>query len=111
VAGYSINDTIVVFDRIREGIRQHPNKSLMELIDLCVNATLSRTLLTSGTTILALLALHIFGGLVIHDFAYMLLIGVVVGTYSSIFIASPIVLIFGKRAKRELRESAATEMA
>lgn len=111
VAGYSINDTIVVFDRIREGIRQNPGKSLSELIDLCVNATLSRTLLTSGTTILALLALHIFGGLVIHDFAFMLLIGVVVGTYSSIFIASPIILIFGQRAQRELRQSAATEMA
>ncbi|MEO0453232.1 MAG: protein translocase subunit SecD [Verrucomicrobiota bacterium] len=107
VAGYSINDTIVVFDRIREGIRQHPNMSLPDLVDICVNATLSRTLLTSGTTLIALVALYVFGGLVIHDFAFMLLIGVIIGTYSSIFVASPIVLLFGDRAQKELRETAA----
>lgn len=101
VAGYSINDTIIVFDRIREGIRQKAAKSLADIIDISINATLSRTLLTSFTTLLAVLALYFFGGVVINDFALMLLIGIVVGTYSSIFIASPIVLLFGEKATRQ----------
>jgi preprotein translocase subunit SecF len=93
IVGYSINDTIVVYDRIRENGRKKPNDPLPPVINQSINETLSRTILTSGTTLLVVLALFIFGGGVIHDFAFALLIGVMVGTYSSIYIASP-VLIF-----------------
>jgi len=101
VAGYSINDTIIVFDRIREGIRQKVGTSLADIINISINATLSRTLLTSVTTLLAVLALYFFGGVVINDFSLMLLIGILVGTYSSIFVASPIVLLFGEKSTRD----------
>jgi SecD/SecF fusion protein len=99
VAGYSINDTIVIFDRIRETFRGglHGNKA--EAMNLAINQTLSRTLMTSATTFLAVLVLFLFGGRVINDFALILLIGIVVGTYSSIFIASPIALLAGGRKK------------
>jgi len=96
VAGYSINDTIVIFDRIREFFRGGVGTDRAGVMNLAINQTLSRTLLTSGLTFLAVLVLFIFGGRVINDFALILLIGIVVGTYSSIFIASPIVLLFGK---------------
>jgi len=89
VAGYSINDTIVIFDRLRENIRRFHKKSAEDIINESINQTLSRTLLTSGTTIFVVLALFIFGGEIIRDFSFALLVGVVVGTYSSIFIASP----------------------
>jgi len=100
VAGYSINDTIVIFDRIRETFRGglHGNKA--EAMNLAINQTLSRTLMTSATTFLAVLVLFLFGGRVINDFALILLIGIVVGTYSSIFIASPIALLAGGRSRR-----------
>ncbi|MEM6820893.1 MAG: protein translocase subunit SecD [Verrucomicrobiota bacterium] len=101
VAGYSINDTIVVFDRIREGIRQKVAKSLIDIINISINATLSRTLLTSVTTLLAVLALYFFGGVVINDFSLMLLIGILVGTFSSVFVASPIVLLFGEKSTKD----------
>ena len=94
IIGYSINDTIVVFDRIRENRKKDLKKSLEEIINSSVNETLSRTILTALTVFLVLLALFFLGGPVIHDFAFALLIGIVVGTYSSIFIASPIVLLF-----------------
>ena len=94
IIGYSINDTIVVFDRIRENRKKDLKKSLAEIINSSVNETLSRTILTALTVFLVLLALFFLGGPVIHDFAFALLIGIVVGTYSSIFIASPIVLYF-----------------
>ena len=99
VAGYSINDTIVIFDRIRETFRGglHGNKA--EAMNLAINQTLSRTLMTSATTFLAVLVLFLFGGRVINDFALILLIGIAVGTYSSIFIASPIALLAGSRKK------------
>jgi preprotein translocase subunit SecF len=96
VAGYSINDTIVIFDRIREYFRGGVSGDRAGVMNTAINQTLSRTLLTSGTTFLAVLVLFLFGGRVINDFALILLIGIVVGTYSSIFIASPIVLLFGK---------------
>jgi len=106
IIGYSINDTIVVFDRIRENRKKDLKKSLAEIINPSVNETLSRTILTAFTVILVLLSLFFLGGPVIHDFAFALLVGVVIGTYSSIFIASPIVLAFeniqiskGKRKK------------
>lgn len=99
VAGYSINDTIVVFDRIREGLKGESKERFEDVVNQCINATLSRTLLTSGTTLLAVLALFLFGGVAINDFALVLLIGIVVGTYSSIFVASPIVLMFSRRRR------------
>lgn len=92
VAGYSINDTIVVFDRIRELLRKYRKMPLRELLNLSVNETLSRTILTGVTTILALLALAIFGGAVIQSFTLALLVGIFIGVYSSIYIASPVLM-------------------
>ncbi len=98
IIGYSINDTIVVYDRIRENIRKNPRQALADTINSSINQTLSRTILTAFTVVLVLVSLLFFGGAVIFDFALALLIGVIVGTYSSIFIASPIVLAW-ERAK------------
>ena len=92
IIGYSLNDTIVVFDRIRENLRKARRQELSGVINSSVNQVLSRTILTSGTTLLVVGALFLLGGAVIHDFAFALLVGVVVGTYSSIFIASPTIL-------------------
>jgi preprotein translocase subunit SecF len=96
IIGYSINYTIVVYDRIRENVRKNVKQSLADTINASINQTLSRTILTSFTVFLVVVVLFFFGGAVIHDFAFALLVGVVVGTYSSIFIASPIVLAFEK---------------
>lgn len=95
ILGYSINDTVVIFDRIRENLRKYKKKPLEELIDLSVNETLSRTVMTTGTTFLALLALYIFGGEVIHGFTFAMLLGILIGTYSTVFIAAPFLLILG----------------
>ena len=97
VVGYSINDTIVVFDRIREDLRLMRKNKYEEIINASINQTLSRTLLTSLTTLLVVLALFFLGGAVINDFAFVLLVGVVVGTYSSVFVASPILVDWRKR--------------
>lgn len=86
--GYSLNDTIVIFDRIRENMRRQGKTSLIELINTSVNQTLSRTILTSGTTLLVVTALFFLGGEIIHDFSFTLLVGILIGTYSSIFVAS-----------------------
>ncbi len=93
IMGYSLNDTIVVFDRIRENMRKRGRENFATLVNRSINETLSRTILTSATTLLALLSLYLLGGAVIHNFAFALLIGITVGTYSSIFIASPILTI------------------
>jgi len=98
IIGYSLNDTIVVFDRIRENTRRRSKESLSDVINTSINQTLSRTLLTSGTTLLVVAALFVLGGEIIHDFSFALLIGVVVGTYSSIFIASVFLLYWESRA-------------
>ena len=98
VVGYSLNDTIVIFDRIRENISKFRQRKLLPLINQSVTETLSRTLLTSGTTMLVVLALFFLGGEIIHDFAFALLIGVLIGTYSSIYVASPVVLWLTKIA-------------
>jgi len=95
VIGYSLNDTIVVFDRVRENFRKIRRGSVTEIMNKSINQTLPRTLLTSLTTLLVLLALFLLGGEVIHGFATALIIGVVVGTYSSIFVASPVVMVLG----------------
>ena len=92
VVGYSLNDTIVVFDRIRENMARFRKKALEEVINLSINEILSRTILTSGTTLFVVLALFFLGGEIIHDFAFGILVGVIVGTYSSIYVASPLLL-------------------
>ena len=94
IAGYSINDTVVIFDRVRENLRKFKKLDLVELFNISINNTLSRTIMTSLTTLLALFSLFIFGGEVIKPFALTMIIGVVVGTYSSVFIAVPTLLIF-----------------
>jgi preprotein translocase subunit SecF len=92
VVGYSLNDTIIVFDRIRENVRKGRRRDFAELVNGSVNQTLSRTLLTSGTTVAVVVALFFLGGAVIHDFAFTLMVGIVVGTYSSVFVASPVLI-------------------
>ena len=98
VVGYSLNDTIVVFDRIRENQGKYRKKSFEETINLSITETLSRTLITSGTTLLVVLSLFFLGGEIIHDFAFALLVGVLIGTYSSIYVASPVAVFFTKLA-------------
>lgn len=95
ILGYSLNDTIIVFDRIREGVRKIKDPDLAGIIDESVSRTLSRTTLTSLTTFFVVLTLFLFGGEIIHGFSFTLLVGVIVGTYSSIFVASPILLWLG----------------
>jgi preprotein translocase subunit SecF len=95
ILGYSLNDTIIVFDRIREGITTSKETVLSKVIDESVTRTLSRTTLTSLTTFFVVLTLYVFGGEIINAFAFTLLVGVVVGTYSSIFVASPVLMWFG----------------
>jgi preprotein translocase subunit SecF len=94
IVGYSLNDTIIVFDRIRENLRRFRRRPFEEVMNSSINETLSRTVLTSTTTLVVVLALFILGGGVIHDFAFAILVGVIVGTYSSIFVASPILLVW-----------------
>jgi len=95
IVGYSLNDTIVIFDRVRENIKTMKKLSLIEVINNSINQSLSRTIITSLTTFLVVLVLFIAGGEVIHTFAFAMIIGVIVGTYSSIFVASPIVIKMG----------------
>lgn len=101
IIGYSLNDTIVIFDRIRENTRKRDKESFLDSVNTSINQTLSRTLLTSGTTLLVVLALFFLGGEIIHDFAFALLVGVVVGTYSSIFIASVFLVYWESRTHRK----------
>ena len=111
IVGYSLNDTIIVFDRIRENLRRFRRRPFEEIINKSINETLSRTVLTSTTTLIVVVALFVLGGGVIHDFAFAMLIGVLVGTYSSIFVASPIILVweerFAKRGRSKALPSAA----
>ena len=100
IIGYSLNDTIIVFDRIRENLRKYHKKPLEVIINRSVNETLSRTILTSMTTLVVVVALFVLGGGIIHDFAFALLVGIVVGTYSSIYVASPILLTWQVRGKK-----------
>ncbi|MEW6338667.1 MAG: protein translocase subunit SecF [Acidobacteriota bacterium] len=103
VVGYSINDKVVVFDRVRERLKLDRGKPLVEIMDVSINQTLSRTIITGGGTLMVLIALYFFGGDVINTFAFVLLLGILVGTYSSIYIASPIALAVTEwREKRKL---------
>ena len=110
IVGYSLNDTIVVFDRIRENLKKKRKESYEETLNRSINETLPRTVLTSGTTLATLLALFLFGGSVIRPFALVLILGVMIGTYSSIFVASPVLLEieeYGHRRARAQRARAA----
>jgi preprotein translocase SecF subunit len=102
IIGFSINDKIVIFDRIREDLKLGMKGSFRDIINRALNQTLSRTIITSGTVFLATLSLFIFGGGVINDFAFTFLIGIIVGTYSSIYIASVIVLWWHKGERPNL---------
>jgi preprotein translocase subunit SecF len=95
IVGYSINDTVVVFDRVRENLRTYKTKDLSEVLNLSINETLSRTMMTSVTTLLALIALFVLGGDVIRGFVFAMIWGIIVGTYSSVFVASTILLFLG----------------
>jgi preprotein translocase subunit SecF len=109
--GYSLNDTIVIFDRIRENRQRFPNRPLVEVLNLSVNQTLARTLMTVSTTLLVLVCLFLFGGEVIHDFSLVLIIGIVLGTYSSIFVASPVLLLLEEWYQKMAKARAAREAA
>ena len=97
ITGYSVNDTIVIFDRVRENMRSKRRDSLEKVVNESVNQTLSRTIITAGTTFLAVLALYLFGGEVLEGFAFTMLVGIISGTYSTIFIAAAIAIILGNR--------------
>jgi preprotein translocase SecF subunit len=97
IVGYSLNDTVVVYDRVRENLRRYKTLPLPALLDRSLNETLARTLMTSLTTLIALVALFVFGGPVIRDFTFAMIWGVVVGTYSSIYIATPLLLVLHVR--------------
>ncbi len=108
LVGYSVNDTVVIFDRVRENLRLHRGEALETVIDRSVNQTLSRTILTSGLTLMVVISLFIFGGDVINTFAFVLLVGLIAGTYSTVFIASPVALamngfIVKRREKRRAK--------
>jgi len=108
IIGYSLNDTIIVYDRIRENMGRYHKEPFPVIVNRSINETLSRTILTSGTTLLVVAALFIFGGGVIHNFAFALLVGVLIGTYSSIFVASPL-LIFWQDYKNTKQGKAAAK--
>jgi SecD/SecF fusion protein len=97
IVGYSLNDTIIIFDRIREDLRVLRKMSFPDIINHALNATLSRTVMTSGTTLLVLIALVIFGGSSIFNFAFIMTLGIAIGTLSSLFVAAPMLLYFHKK--------------
>jgi preprotein translocase subunit SecF len=94
LVGYSMNDTIVVFDRIRENVKMMRRESLAEIVNKSINQTLSRTILTSGLTFLTVLSLYLFGGEVLHGFSFALVVGIIIGTYSSIAVAAPMLVAY-----------------
>jgi len=111
IIGYSLNDTIVVFDRIRENFRKIRKGSPEEVVNISINQTLSRTIITSLTTLLVLIALYLLGGEIIHSFAVALIVGVIVGTYSSIVIAAPLLILMSARIADPVEEEGAAGRA
>jgi len=101
IIGFSINDTIVIFDRVRENIKKMRKENLETVFNVSINETLGRTILTSGTVMMVVLILFFFGGPVIHDFAFALIVGLISGTYSTIYVASPVVLLWNKHFTRK----------
>ena len=106
IVGYSMNDTVVIFDRIRENLRKYSKISISDISDISINETLSRTLITSTTTLLALFSIYIFGGAILKGFSFAMIIGVIVGTYSSIFVATPILNYTNVSQKTVLKDNA-----
>ena len=104
IVGYSMNDTVVIFDRVRENLKKYSSKSINEISNLSINETLSRTIITSSTTLLALLSIYFFGGKILHGFSFAMILGVIFGTYSSIFIANPILIKLKVSQKSLLKE-------
>jgi preprotein translocase subunit SecF len=111
ITGYSVNDTIVIFDRVRENLRTMRREPLERVVNLSVNQTLSRTVITAGTTFLAVLSLYLFGGEVLEGFAFTMLVGIVSGTYSTVFIAAAIAIILSHRKGRAAKPAAAAATA
>jgi len=111
IVGYSLNDTVVIFDRIREFLRKYKSMPLADLIDFSINSVLPRTILTSTTRLIALLSLYIFGGEVIAGFTFTMIWGVIVGTYSSYFVAAPVLLLFGTERESKKAEAKAAVAA
>jgi len=111
IVGYSINDTVVVYDRVRENLRRYKSKPLPEVLNISINDTLSRTTMTSVTTLLALITLFLFGGAVIKGFVFAMIWGVLIGTYSSIFIAAPLLIVLGLGSKHRGGEAEADPTA
>jgi preprotein translocase subunit SecF len=109
IVGYSLNDTIVVYDRIRENLRKYRKMGMVELLDLSLNETLPRTIVTSLTLIIALATLVIFGGSVLFGFSVAMLLGIIIGTYSSIFIAAPVLIWLGVGPQSFLAADASAE--
>jgi preprotein translocase subunit SecF len=109
ITGYSVNDTIVIFDRVRENLKALRREPLEHVVNLSVNQTLSRTIITAGTTFLSVLALFLFGGEALRGFAFTMLVGIISGTYSTIFIASSIAIILSQRKRRRTSVAAAGE--
>lgn len=105
IVGYSMNDTVVIFDRIRENLKKYSKMSITEISDLSTNQTLSRTLITSVTTLLALFSIYIFGGAILKGFSFAMILGVIIGTYSSIFIAAPVLNYTKVSQKTVLKEN------
>ncbi len=104
IVGYSMNDTVVIFDRVRENLRRYASKKIDEISNISINQTLSRTIITSTTTLLALLSIFFFGGTILHGFSFAMILGVVFGTYSSIFIANPILIKLKVTQKSVLKQ-------
>jgi len=104
IVGYSMNDTVIIFDRIRENLKKYTKISILEIADNSINQTLSRTLITSITTLLALLSIYLFGGTILKGFSFAMIVGVIIGTYSSIFVATPILKYTNVSSKTVLKE-------
>ena len=104
IVGYSMNDTVVIFDRVRENLKKHADIKIFDLTNLSINETLSRTLITSVTTLLALLSIFFFGGEILKGFSFAMILGVILGTYSSIFIANPVLVYFKVSQKTLIKE-------
>jgi preprotein translocase subunit SecF len=111
IIGYSINDTIIIYDRIRETLQITPDRDIKDAVNHSVNSTLSRTILTSGTTLFSIIAMFIFGNDVIRNLNVALFTGIVVGTYSSTFVASPVVIIIHNYLEKRRKEKEAEQAA
>ena len=104
IVGYSMNDTVVIYDRVRENLKKYSDIKIFDLTNLSINETLSRTIITSSTTLLALVSIFLFGGEILKGFSLAMILGVILGTYSSIFIANPILVFFKVSQKTVLKE-------